>query len=270
MKLVILNGFDRSGTSYIGGLLSRHPRINYFFQPFSGTEVHRSQYEVWDENTEAPVDEGFIERLQRGRIDWDYLASDWFKRYSQYAFPACGRAGLIKETKLHTKVRWLKQRFPEIPVYGIWRDPRAVLCSLVRNGFHEKWYGASALENTRRLIATEDSLSGFRPFCDERIDAVQSMALVMAVRSELFAENMDPDKWIIYEQVLDNPDYYLNRFCRKIGLTEYSFSEYSRQNYNASGLPFTKPDLWKDYFNKNEVDRIDRIFGSMKNVANAA
>jgi hypothetical protein len=269
MELIILNGFDRSGSSFIGGLLSRHPVVNYFFQPFSSTEVHEAQYEPWIDEAH-PATEGFLKGLQQGRIDNGFIASSWFGKFSEYSLDDAGRVGLIKETKLHTKIGWLRKRFPDIPVYGIWREPKAVLCSLVRNGFHEKWYGETAYRAATKLITELPGLESFQRFLLWELDTVEKMALVIAVRSECMAMHLEQNHWINYEKVRCDPDYYLNEFCRGVGLPEHRFSDAADSDFNVVGLPYSGIDTWQHFFSSAHLRRIESIFGAINHAGNAA
>jgi len=270
MQLVILNGFDRCGSSFVGGLLSRHPRINYFFQPFSSTEMHRTQYEIWDGNRAAPATESFLRALLAGAVQEDYIAADWFARFSEFDLADPQRIGVVKDTKLHTKVGWLKHHFPQVRFYGIWRDPRAILCSLVRNGFHTRWYGEPAYLDTVALIAREPRLAAFSEFACDCRDAVEKMALVVAVRTAAMAAELPAERWLVYEQVQEDPDRHLNAFCRRLGLSRHAFSEHVERDYNVSGLPFRGAQLWREYFARRELCRINRIFQEIDGVATAA
>lgn len=270
MRLLILNGFDRSGTSFIGGLLSRHPQINYFFQPFSSTEIHRTQYQIWGSGYRAPAVKSFIRAIQDGRIEQGFITSDWFGRFSNYDLDGGRPVGIIKETKLHTKIDWLKNAFPEVAIYGIWRDPRAVLCSLLRNGFHLKWYGEPAFEATRALIRKDQRLDRFEPFLHEPLGEEARMALTFAARTQLMVSSLGPECWLRYEDVLTQPDEVLNGFCKQHGLDEFRFSDWCKDDYNVIGLPYQRQDVWKDYFRNGVPTQVSRIFNSLQPVLDAA
>ena len=270
MQLLILNGFDRSGTSFIGGLLSRHPQINYFFQPFSSTEIHKTQYQIWEAGHRAPAVESFIRSMQNGCIEQGFVASDWFDRFSNFDLDGQRALGLIKETKLHTKIDWLRSAFPDVAVYGIWREPRAVLCSLLRNGFHRKWYGDSAFEATCTLIRGDQRLHRFIPFLYEQLAEEARMALTFAVRTQLMVTGLSPECWLRYEEVLADPDEVLNGFCKQFGLDGFRFSDWCNEDYNVVGLPYQRQDLWKDYFHSGVPTQIERIFDSLQPVLDAA
>jgi len=270
VKLLILNGFDRSGTSYIGGLLARHPDVNYFFQPFSSTQVHETQFEVWRKGFCAPEPERFLDSIQNGGLDCGFISSDWFDRYSSYSFDANRKVALIKDTKLHAKIGWLKGAFPEAVVYGIWRDPMAVLYSLIRNRFHLKWYGDEAFKKSVELIRTDPRLEIFmehikKPLCQEA-----RMALIIAARTQLMMLELEDGEWLFYEEISEDPNSGLNSLCCRLGMSDFDFSRLIKKDYNVIGLPYQHKDLWKTHMPRRLLVQVEPIFRSMRREFNAA
>lgn len=259
--LLIVNGFDRSGTSMIGGLLSRHPRVSYLFQPFSRTEIHRRQYQVWPPDHVAPDTERFLAGLVAGRVDRDYLGADLFDRHSKLLESEHASLAVVKETKLHFKIRWLKARFPSVAFYGIWRDPRGILCSLLRNDFAQSWYGEKAFQAITPTIAAEPLLEPWRRFLDEELTAAEKMALVIAARTRYMSEHLSEDEWIVYEDVVADADAALAPIATRFGLDAFAFSDHVEEDYNVSGLPFQSVELWRTFFSAAELERLEEIFG---------
>ena len=264
MKLLILNGFDRSGTSYIGGLLAQHPEVNYFFQPFSSTEVHKTQFEVWGKGYSAPDSERFLRAIQNGVVDSEFITSDWFDRYSSYSFDVNRKVCLIKDTKLHAKIGWLKGAFPDTTVYGIWRDPRAILYSLLRNEFHIKWYGEPALKKTAEMIRAEPGLECFMEYIERPLSPEAQMALIIAARTRLMLLGLNHDEWLSYEHITVNPDSGLNNLCERLGMSEYDFSKLRDRDYNVTGLPYQHKDLWQSQLSKSVLSHVQPIFDSIQ------
>lgn len=270
MELVVINGFDRSGSSYIGGLLSQHPEVNYFFQPFSSTAIHKTQYEVWGHGFSAPGPESFLRGIQDGRVDRDVLASDWFDRCSDYDLDAGRRVALVKETKLHTKIGWLKQEFPQAAVYGIWRDPRAILFSLMRNGFHLKWYGHDAFRRASRLIREQDRLECLAGFLHKPMSAEAQMALVLAARTRMMALDLDHDEWLVYERISEDPNAGLRQLCERLGLEEFDFRPLNEKDYNVTGRPFRGRELWRKHLPRSVLMEVEPVFNAMEYKINVA
>lgn len=260
-SFLILNGFDRSGSSMVGGMLAKHPQVAYLFQPFSGTEIHKTQFEAWDVDQRAPATEQFFAELLAGRLRRSYIASDWFDRHSTATRPQLGKLNLIKETKLHFKVCWLRARFPKLAILGIWRDPRAIVCSLMRNGFYHRWYGESAFNTVRELVEREDGFAALRPCLDWKLNDPERMAIIVAVRTFYMVENLAPTDWIIYEDVLADPNRALDAVLQRFSLEAFDFAAFLAEDYNVIGRPFESADLWRDYFSDGQQQRLTEICG---------
>lgn len=260
MRVLIINGFDRCGSSMIGGLLSRHPGVAYFFQPLSSTEVHRTQYEVWGADHQAPDTESFFRGILNGRLDAGFIAADWFRRHSTASQICPDRLNVIKETKLHFKIDWLRARFPQIAILGIRRDPRAIVCSLMRNDFYRKWYGEAAFDSVCRVIGSDPALGSLRPFLAAPLADADKMAMIVAARTRHMSDRLPPGDWIVYEDVLANPNAALGDLARRFGLAPFDFSPFLGEDYNVIGRPFESPHIWRSYFSAEQVMRLDEIF----------
>ena len=244
----------------IGGLLSRHPRIAYLFQPFSSTEVHRTQFEIWRSEHRAPGTEQFFSGLLQGKLDRSYIASDWFEKHSTSLQVEPDKLNLIKETKLHFKIEWIKARFPQIAILGIRRDPRAIVCSLMRNDFYAKWYGAKAFAAAARTVSSEPALASLVPLFDGSLSDTEKMALIVAARTRYMVDRLPASDWIAYEDVLEDPNRALGGILERFGLAAFDFSNGLRDDFNVIGKPFESPDLWQGYFSADQIRRLDAIF----------
>jgi hypothetical protein len=239
MRVVVLIGFDRSGTSYVAGVLEEHPDVKYFCQPDNSSPLHRAQWEFWTPGDGDAASNHFLRELVGGRIDREYVVSDWFKRFGcgEYELDA-RRLNLVKSTKLHLKVRWLEQ-FPTIEVGAILRDPRASIASLVRNGFHEKWYGARDYAAARALLG-----SGVLP--DTGLDlsspgdaptSVEAMAWLYLVRTAVLCADLgwDRARMVFYEEARRRPSEYL---CSALRLPLHDLDRARARDFNIIGDPF--------------------------------
>lgn len=260
MRYAILNGFDRSGTSMIARVLAAHPEIELIFQPFSRTVLQETQWEAWAPDRECPEVDRFLAGLLEGRLDRAFIRSDWFANHSSVSEPVADRLHVIKSTKLHFKAAWFQARWPQFPFYGIYRDPRAVLGSLVRNGYHVSWYGRAAFEATERFLASRADLeAGYGEYLRCAATDVERMAVVVAVRTQVMAESLRADQWIVYEEVLADPNAVLNALAACFGLGSYDFGAVIGEDYNVIGKPFEGPDMWKTVLRPAELDRVEPI-----------
>lgn len=262
-RVLLLVGFDRCGSSMISRVLAAHPQVELLFQPFNSTEIHRAQWRAWPPGERHPATERFLDRLLGGEIDRDYLASDWFDHHSSTDRVVPGALHLIKDTKVHFQLPWLHARFPEIPVWGIWRDPRAIVCSLMRNGFHRSWYGDIGVEQLRAMVERIPGLEPYAPMLREEAGEHERMALVVALRTHRFVLDLPADRWLVYEEVVAEPNRALGGFLDGSGLEPFDFAPHLGRDLNVVGRPFEKSELWREFFSAEEIADLDRVFAPL-------
>lgn len=266
MKIAFLVGFDRSGSSMIAKLLARHPDINLIFHPFNSTEITTRQWEIWPPSRRAEKTESFLSGLLDGRIDKSYIASNWFYNHSSSHEIQPDKINLIKDTKFHFKTGWLKANFPRFDLYGIWRDPRAITCSLMRNNFNQTWYGKVSPEMIADIIKNCPELEEYGKFLKKDLSELERMALLIAIRTHIMMLEVPKDHWLFYEQVLDAPNQTLNEFTSRYQLPPFDFKSYINVDYNVSGKKFQSPDLWREFFSPDEIQRLNQIFESINTI----
>lgn len=259
-KFAVVNGFDRSGTSMIARLLANHPDVELFFQPFNSTVLHRSQWEYWDHTRSNAEVEDFLTQLINGHVDRDFISSDWFERYSTTLEVVPGKLHVIKSTKLHFKVDWLTAKFPELKFYAILRDVRAVLCSLLRNDFYERWYGEAAYADLLRYVRKDEQLPDRLREAVESADSdLKKMAAIVGVRTEVMLRAVPRERVIRYGSVLNCPNDTLNGFTSTFGLADFNFAAGIGRDYNVIGKQFGGHDLWKTFFDVEQIRTIEQI-----------
>jgi len=264
--ICLLTGFDRCGSSMIARALGQHPEINLLFQPFNGTEVSKTQWERWNKNETHAAPEKFIRELQQGKVEHDYIRSDWFRKYSSSQEVKPG-LNLIKDTKLHFKLGWLRHHFPSIEVYGIWREPEEILHSLVKNNFHQSWYGYLTPEILNHAVAQFDRLSHYAAMIKENSEGYERMALGIAMRTEILLQSMPSSNWFVYEDVVAQPDFILNKFLARFNLPAFDFSNVMRHDYNVAGALPAERISWEAYFSPLQQKKIAAIFQRLNALA---
>lgn len=261
-RVVLLVAFDRSGSSMVSKVLARHPGVNVLFQPFNGTAVHRSQWEIWSPDHAEPATEAFLSGLLQGEVEADYIASDWFGRHSSSLHVEPGAVNLVKDTKLHFQIPWLKQRFPSLEVLGLSRDPRAILASLVRNDFHRTWYGGDHFAALCRTLCTRPELAELHRFVPECSTDLRRMALMLAVRNGWMLRQLEPAAVIRYEDLLRDPDAGFGAVVERWGLAPVPFAAHLREDHNIAGAPFERADLWHEVLRAQELPFLEALFRS--------
>jgi hypothetical protein len=254
-RYLIINGFDRSGSSMVARVLAKHPQVETLFQPFSSTEVHRSQWEIWDGSHRAPVTEAYLNGLLGGVVNTSYHQSDWVDRFSSTLEPRPGALHVIKETKLHFKVEWLRTRFPGIPFMALYRDLREIVASLVRNGFHRSWYGG-ALEAVEHVVRADPELEReYGHFFGRRLSEPVAMGVVVAVRTDVMGRSLRRDDWLHYEKVTENVNGELGRILDRFQLASFDFEPHIGQDYSIVGSPY-EGRVWGTVLAEGEAEQL--------------
>lgn len=221
---VIINGFDRSGTSAIVRTLAQHPDIEIFMQPFNSGPIRRRMNEIWDERVADAADIRFFRGLEARRIERDYIVSHWFERDSTTTEFLPGRLHVIKTTINHLAVRWIRDSFPALDQWAIWREPHDILASLIRNGFDEAWYSQAFDELLPTVRADSWLEARFGRLIDGAVHPHARMAFVIAVRNAFLMRHTEPDRILRFEDFLHLGPGCLKVFSAHYGLRPFDFS----------------------------------------------
>ena len=130
-KCVFLAGLARSGTTWLAGVINyrndfRH--INEPFNPWRGRNCDAFHYGLYlrpEESGEAYA--GPAKRLITGAEGFNYMTH----HYNRRVF--CSRR-MIKEVRANLWLKWLHERFPEMPIVLLLRHPIATVNSRMKRG----------------------------------------------------------------------------------------------------------------------------------------
>lgn len=233
----ILNAFDRSGSSAISQTLAQHPQIELIFQPFNSGSIREKMYEILEARNASLADKRFFEALQQGRLDESYIASRWHYKYSTVRELQPGRLHLIKTTINHFTAEWQQRYFPQLGLWGIWRDPMDILRSLLENDFVEVWY-RDALEAIRPSLSQRNYLQPYQGFLNQLEDAASLGAFLIAVRSHYFFEHLPKSQILFYEEFTKQPNKALSGLLGHYGLESFDFEAASKEDWNVKGKAF--------------------------------
>lgn len=254
---IILNGFDRSGSSAISRTLAQHPDIELFMQPFNSGPVRKKMYQIWDDSIATEADIQFFKGLEQGLMHRDYIQSHWFEKYSSVKEFVPGHIHIVKTTLNHFLVDWCQSRFPEIHQWAIWRDPWDILASLVRNDFIGEWY-EDAVVQVIKVVTEQDSLSPFRQFLNSLKHPHVQAAFLIGVRSfELFSHVL-VDRVIFYDEFKNEPSPSLMRFLKTYDLAVFNMDAEGDMNVIGAFRSNQKPV--SELIEKGNLTLISSIF----------
>ncbi len=260
-NFTILNGFDRSGTSAISRTLANHPDIELIMQPFNSGFIRKRMYEIFDEEDENSEAFQFFNGLRNNQIKEEYIHSHWYYKYSTTRQFKPGKIHLIKTTLNHLALKWMRKNYPDIDVWGIWREPQDIVSSIIRNGFYGIWYPEGVREITPTIKKEPELKKNYQPFLNNLDNEFKNTAFLVAVRSHFFFKHLDENNLIVYEDFRGNPNY-LWKFTRYYGLQDKDFTNSAKGDLNITG----KREVHKDdnLFKKCDIDFMNKIFEPLK------
>lgn len=233
-EFVIINGFDRSGTSAISRTLSSHPGMELIMQPFNSGFIRKNMYKVFSEEDESSDAFKFFRALEQNELDNSLIKSHWHFKFSSTQEFVPGKIHLIKTTINHLAQRWMKDNFPAIDVWGIWREPTDIVSSIMRNDFYGEWYEDGIVEILPTVKKEEELANTYLHFVDALQTNVQKTAFLLAVRTHFFMMHLDADKLLIFEEFNQNPAY-LQIFTDYYALAKNDFAEPAKKDLNIIG-----------------------------------
>lgn len=266
---LILNGFDRCGSSAISRVLTDHPQIELIMQPFNGGSIRRKLYKILDNNNTTAADFGFFENLQKDKLDTSYIESEWHKKYSTVSHFSHGKLHVLKTTQNHFTASWIKTNFPRLEQWGIWRDPIDILASLVRNDFHIQWY-AGAIDELIPTVRSNKLLNDQFGWAIHRAtDDLRKMAVVFAVRSYFYFYHIDIDKVLFYEHFLESRNSCLRKITDYFGLIQFNFEESDdRRDLNITGKFYKPGAKYSEEIPMDQRKFLSKLFEPLRELMN--
>ena len=256
----ILNGFDRCGSSAISRTIATHPDIEIIMQPFNSGSIRQKLYQVINDRNATEQDIAFFHQLEKGVLDRTYIKSAWFEKHSSTLTFLEGKLHLIKTTQNHFTIAWIKQNFPLIENWGIWRDPYDTLASLVRNDFHTRWYAGAAAELSKTVLDEELLRSRYASFLDCLDTPIQEMAFILSVRTWFYFHHISPDKVISYDAFVSDADQALKALLDYFQLSPHKFGDSSKSDLNIVGKKYIKKRSHVDCIPESDRRMCEDIF----------
>jgi hypothetical protein len=223
---ILVAGTARSGTTWLGDVLSSQLRGRVMFEPFHPGKIEQFrpfnyfQYMRPDEPDEAL--RSYAERVLTGAI-----RHPWIDREVDCLFPRCR---VIKEVRANLFLKWIRRAFPDTPMLLIVRHPCAV-----------------ALSRMQLHWATDDDIAPFlsqpklvADFLGDRMDIVRSAtttaakhALIWSVHHLVPLQQFEPNELtvVFYEDLCLRPDTEIPRIFRAIG------RDFDRTAFRAADRP---------------------------------
>lgn len=234
-NFIVLNGFDRCGSSAISKTLAKHPNNELIMHPFNSGFIRKSMYTPIEKSSYLSEADVFFNQLSKNKLNNEMIFSHWHKKHSTTQSYIPNKIHIVKTTINHFAQRWMNEKHRNIHVWGIWRDPYDIINSIKKNGFKESWY-PDAMDKLKPTVASEEDLDlKFGKFFNQKLTDDQELALIFSIRSFFFFTHLPKNRLINYEIFKQNANDGLNHFSESYNLSDYNFNIGAQQDMNIIG-----------------------------------
>jgi hypothetical protein len=250
MSYVIINGFDRSGTSAISRCIAAHPDVELIMQPFNSGSIRQKMNITLNSDTASIADKDFFTGLAANKISEKYIQSEWYYKHST------SRSYIPGKLHNHMAQKWMVDNFPSLDVWGIWRDPYANLNSILVNEFHSQWY-EGAFAELKGVVNKSNLLAPiFSDFYKDDLEVEQQLALIYSTRSYFFFYYLNRDKLINYEDFTKNANTSINKFLEYYQLGAIDLKDVARRDLNIIGKKSCSDAIGQELKSDAKIEQI--------------
>lgn len=130
-RSILVAGAARSGTTWLGDLISSKIPCRILFEPFNPDLVPEyrnfNYFQYMRPEQQDPQFHSFTEKVFRGEI-----RNAWIDRQNEQLFST---HRLIKEIRANLALKWIHDHFPQVPILFLLRHPCAVVLSRMDLGW---------------------------------------------------------------------------------------------------------------------------------------
>lgn len=209
-KTVFLAGSGRSGTTWAEDIINFDGSYRLMFEPFHPRVVKQvADWNVRQYIRPDDTDPRYLipaEQILSGRI-----RDKWIDRFNKKRFPA---KRLIKDIRAHLFLRWMKNRFPEIPVILLLRHPCAVAHSRLKMGWG---IHLEAMLSQQALV--DDHMQPFMDVIASADTEFEQHILMWCIESYLPLRQFNPGELhiLFYEDLCLQPEHAIRGLMNFIG-----------------------------------------------------
>lgn len=260
-KSIMIAGTGRSGTTWLGDLIASQIRCRVMFEPFNPDLVREyrdfNYFQYMRPGNENPALHEFARRIFSGEI-----RNRWIDHKNEQIFP---QYRLIKEIRANLLLKWLHDRFPEVPILFIMRHPCAVVLSRMELG----WATDADIEpflNQPTLVA--DHLASHMDLIRSTRTDAEKHAIIWCVSNLIPLKQFEPGslKIVYYENLCTQPKIELPMLFDLIGkerqqLLSDKFNRPSQTTRETSAVVTgaDKISSWKRKLDASQIERILHI-----------
>ena len=260
-KSILVAGAARSGTTWLGDLITSHIPCRMLFEPFNPDLVPEYSgfryFQYMRPGSENPEFYAFARMVFTGKIRNRWVDRQNERIVSEYR--------LIKEIRANLALKWIHDNFPEIPIIFLMRHPCAVVASRMDLG----WATDSDIEP---LLSQPDLVTDhLRPYMDlikGTRTPEEKHAVIWSVSYLVPLQQFQPGELriVYYENLCNQPEVELPAIFNSIGY-RYEKPLTNRINRPSQTAKQTSPIVtgtdmtmsWKKRLSARQTTNIRRV-----------
>jgi hypothetical protein len=257
-RSIVVAGAGRSGTTWLGKIISSQLPCRVMFEPFHSRYVEEFRrfhyFHYMRPETDNDELHAYCHKVLSGRI-----RHRWIDREVDVIRP---QFRIVKEIRMNLFLRWFSLRFPEVPLLFILRHPCAVVLSRMQRGWDSDGDLASFLAQDDLL---EDYLGDKMDIIEGARTEEEKHALVWSISNVVPLRQFTGSELNIlrYEDLVDHPEKEVPRLFRSIG-QDYHRSVFAAMERPSSSTPAGSAVLrgrpvtsdWKSVLTERQIDAI--------------
>ena len=218
-RTILVAGTARSGTTWLAEIIASQLACRIMFEPFHPHKVEAFGAFEYFHYLRPSVDNRqlytYCTTLFRGHIRHPWIDREIDTLRPDYR--------LIKEIRANLFLKWIHQRFPQVPLLFILRHP----CAVVLSRLQLQWATDSDIDSFLRqpqLVA--DFLTGKMDVIERARSDVAKHALIWCISNVVPLQQFEPGTLpiVFYEQLITYPDTLIPAIFRHLEIADYQDS----------------------------------------------
>lgn len=256
---ILVAGEHRSGTTWLGEMLSKYFHYRFMFEPFHPDEFPEYEEFVYryippDLNNKQYYEK--FSKIFRGNIK-----SEWVDRDNRF-FVSKGR--VIKFIRINLMLGWIRENFPELPIVFIIRHP----CAVVSSRLMVNWdpFEFDLILEQEDLI--NKFLGSYLDFLEKPKTKLEKLVCLWCIENMVPLKMMSDKKWhvVAYENLVINLEKEFKKIVEYIE-PDLKFNPSKVENEKSilttdgSALLNDIPllEVWKHRLNSEQIKKILEI-----------
>lgn len=263
-RSILVAGTGRSGTTWLGDLITSQIRCRVMFEPFNPDLVPEySGYNYFQYMRPADEDQALHEFARK--VFSGEIRNRWVDHKNEQIFP---EYRIIKDIRTNLLLKWLHDRFPEVPILFIMRHPCAVVLSRMELG----WATDRDIEPfLSQNDLMEDYLTPFIDLIKNARTPEEKHAIIWSISTLVPLQQFTPGElnMVYYENLCTQPQVEIPAILASIGQesTEPVSEIINRPSQTTRRTSAVvngtdKITTWKKKLSPLQIDKILRIVGA--------